>query len=479
MEASTRLLGSTAAFHLQLRTIALPALSIPLSNPNHPRFPLVSSSPIPSIAFPRCSRPAFQCAVDGPFGSRPPFSSLSFSRLFGSIYSKDRAVVSGPGYKEGSFRWENDQKITEGGDPGFANEKGAIWTVVLLGWLGAELKHLNKYAMLYSSLGIRPVRFVVPVKELLGFDLGRRVEEKIACFTQELVSWCSETEKDGRERCLLFHSFSNTVRQTILLVYSYGSILENLQNRPDIVQKIKGCIVDSGAAPEISPQIWAAGFSAALLKKRSSLVYSSTNGEVTNMDVTISGLEHKDNNFSFKETFLLSLLEKFFIVVLVLPDVNLDDNAAHDFARFAIAQEALLRGQHQSGHDASIMRVWIKPSPSPDYSTTIYLTMDRDTATAGLVGTCTHAWHCGTCLVVQAQILCGLWTLTCDLFNEWTPGCLLYVAYISPRAGATVVSLSDWLFNKQHAVSALGARLGPMDRNLTLRSQTVLSSDFT
>ncbi|XP_042447759.1 transmembrane protein 53-like isoform X1 [Zingiber officinale] len=317
MEASTRLLGSTAAFHLQLRTIALPALSIPLSNPNHPRFPLVSSSPIPSIAFPRCSRPAFQCAVDGPFGSRPPFSSLSFSRLFGSIYSKDRAVVSGPGYKEGSFRWENDQKITEGGDPGFANEKGAIWTVVLLGWLGAELKHLNKYAMLYSSLGIRPVRFVVPVKELLGFDLGRRVEEKIACFTQELVSWCSETEKDGRERCLLFHSFSNTGWLT------YGSILENLQNRPDIVQKIKGCIVDSGAAPEISPQIWAAGFSAALLKKRSSLVYSSTNGEVTNMDVTISGLEHKDNNFSFKETFLLSLLEKFFIVVLVLPDVNL------------------------------------------------------------------------------------------------------------------------------------------------------------
>lgn len=213
MEASTRLLGSTAALHRQLRTITVPSLPLPLSNPN-PRFPLVSSTPIPSIAFPRYSRSPFECAVAGPFGSLPPYSSLSlslsFSHLFGSIYSKDRAVVSDPGYKEGFFRWDNDQKITEGGDSGFGDEKGAIWTVVLLGWLGAELKHLNKYAMLYSSQGIRPVRFVVPVKELLWFDLGRRVEERVACFTQELVSWCSETEKDGRERCLLFHSFSNT-----------------------------------------------------------------------------------------------------------------------------------------------------------------------------------------------------------------------------------------------------------------------------
>lgn len=108
--------------------------------------------------------------------------------------------------KEGFFQWGRDQEVLEKGDLGFCNEKGAIWTVVLLGWLGALVllgwlgakpNHLNNYAGLYSSKGIKPVRFIIPVKKLLGLDLGRRVQEKIARFTKELVSWGSETD-DGR-----------------------------------------------------------------------------------------------------------------------------------------------------------------------------------------------------------------------------------------------------------------------------------------
>lgn len=43
--------------------------------------------------------------------------------------------------------------------------------------------------------------------------------------------------------------------ETICWFCSYGSILENLQTRPDIIEKIKGCVIDSGADPEISPQV--------------------------------------------------------------------------------------------------------------------------------------------------------------------------------------------------------------------------------
>ncbi|KAK1321641.1 hypothetical protein QJS10_CPA03g00318 [Acorus calamus] len=189
--------------------------------------------------------------------------------------------------------------------------------VVMLGWLGAEEKHLKRYAELYHSRGIRSVAFCIPVKDLLWFDLGRKVEERIAGFAGEIASWLSETEKDGRERQLLFHTFSNTG----WLVY--GAILENLQTRGELIRKIKGCVIDSGADPEINPQVWAAGFCAALLRKRSSLTYSSVEPIKDNSVVGDKNkLQMQDNAFPWAETMLLVVLEKFFSLILRLPDIH-------------------------------------------------------------------------------------------------------------------------------------------------------------
>ncbi|RWW31813.1 hypothetical protein GW17_00003533 [Ensete ventricosum] len=218
MEVSVRLFGSTAALHRQFRLITVPSFPLPLPNS---RFPPVGSSgcgsPTSLVVHP-CSRLARRSAA-GLFSSPPPLPAsslslpplLSLSHLFASMSPQEGALLpSDSGPKEGFVNWGRDRDVLERGDLGLYNEDGAIWRVVMLGWLGAEPKHLNKYVGLYTSKGIEPVKLVIPVKELLGFDLGRRVQDKIARFTTELVSWCSQTEEDGRERCLLFHTFSNT-----------------------------------------------------------------------------------------------------------------------------------------------------------------------------------------------------------------------------------------------------------------------------
>lgn len=193
------------------------------------------------------------------------------------------------------------------------DEKGPEVAVVLLGWLGAKTKHLKRYVSLYNARGVHAITFVASVTDLLGFDLGRRIEERIKRLSDELVSWLSKN--DGRERFLIFHTFSNTG----WLVY--GEILRNLKDRKDIPEKIKGCVVDSGGDPNLDPKVWAAGFSAALLKRNISSTSPST-GEETEPTIGIKGTDIEEKQPFFLETLLLSAFVKFFSLFLNLPYVH-------------------------------------------------------------------------------------------------------------------------------------------------------------
>lgn len=83
------------------------------------------------------------------------------------------------------------------------------------------------------------------------------------------------------------------------------------------MDKIKGCVVDSGGDPNIDPKVWAAGFTTALLKKSSSATYPSAE---TGGGHHGSKIEEKEP--FFVEAMLLSGFEKLFSYVLNLPYVN-------------------------------------------------------------------------------------------------------------------------------------------------------------
>ncbi|KHG01608.1 Transmembrane 53 [Gossypium arboreum] len=199
--------------------------------------------------------------------------------------------------------WNKAPEIVINGD-GKAEAFGCrdkVVIVVLLGWLGAKTKHLKRYVEWNNLRGIHAVTFLVDVKELLWFDIGARLEQRVSELGNELAKWVMEEEEDGRERCFIFHAFSNT-----------GWFL--FQRREGLKEKIRGVIIDSGAADPLNPKVWAAGFAAAILKKQSSLV----NGlESVETDSKLQKVEP-----GIIESVLLSALEKLFKFVLNMPDVN-------------------------------------------------------------------------------------------------------------------------------------------------------------
>lgn len=99
----------------------------------------------------------------------------------------------------------------------------------------------------------------------------------------------------------------------------YGAILDNFRGRLDLLMKIKGCIVDSGPEPVLNLKVWAAGFVAAVLKKRTSLTSSSAAGKETNNAASISRTSEEP---LFIESVLLAVFEKLFSLLFSLPDVN-------------------------------------------------------------------------------------------------------------------------------------------------------------
>ncbi|KAF5752992.1 transmembrane protein 53 [Tripterygium wilfordii] len=249
-----------------------------------------------------------------PFAS---FISLTSSHLFNSPITPNNFISnplkSDPG--NAVFSWNRAPQSVDGANVGVLGNDGPVVTVVLLGWLGAQKKHLRRYAEWYNARGMHAVTFVVDAKELLGFDFGKKVERRITELANELTSWVSEREDDGRERCLVFHSFSN------MGWLSYGYILDIL-HREGLAEKIKGFFCDSGGGDPLNPKVWAGGFSAAMLKKRSSLGKPMVQtSEIKGSDSQVSELKVQEEPIGI-ETVLLPMFEKLFSVVLKLPEVN-------------------------------------------------------------------------------------------------------------------------------------------------------------
>jgi hypothetical protein len=99
-----------------------------------------------------------------------------------------------------------------GGAQNSVTRKPAL-TVVLLGWLGAEQKHLKKYADWYNARGINAVTFVIPMIDILSFKVERNADEHVDSLARHLVQWLSDQGEhaDGEgEKQLMFHTFSNT-----------------------------------------------------------------------------------------------------------------------------------------------------------------------------------------------------------------------------------------------------------------------------
>ncbi|XP_047310869.1 transmembrane protein 53 [Impatiens glandulifera] len=180
--------------------------------------------------------------------------------------------------------------------------------VVLLGWLGSKQKHLSKYAEWYTDKGFHVITFTFPMAEILSYKVGGKAEEQVELLTKHLVEWLEEEH----EKNIVFHTFSNTGWLT------YGVILEKLQNIDvSLMGRIKGCIVDSAPVASPDPQVWASGFSAALLKKNSVATKGSTNSNVDVNPRTVS-----ETKPAISEAALLLVLEKFFNVVLNLPTIH-------------------------------------------------------------------------------------------------------------------------------------------------------------
>ncbi|KAK2657169.1 hypothetical protein Ddye_010221 [Dipteronia dyeriana] len=250
------------------------------------------------------------------------FLSLSHSKLFNT--SQFAANVHSttpfrPDPNVAGFTWNPAPRgVIDGGGgnvTGFGDQGKAL-TVVLLGWMGAKTKHLKRYVEWYNSKGINAITFVVDVREVLWFDLGRNADTRISDLRDMIANWVSEKEEDGRERCLLFHTFSNTGW------FVCGTILDGFQGRQDLMDKIKGFVVDSGGVELLNPKVWAGGFSAAILKKRSSSAFSPAES-INGFEIgEVSASKTKEKEPQMVETMVFSVLEKVFTSMVNSPAMN-------------------------------------------------------------------------------------------------------------------------------------------------------------
>uniref|UniRef100_A0A1J3H958 Transmembrane protein 53 n=1 Tax=Noccaea caerulescens TaxID=107243 RepID=A0A1J3H958_NOCCA len=280
-------------------------IAAPIQDERSLWVPQISASKLADLSFAsriRVPVPNVDLLAPNPSCNLPPCVT-SLSALRSVYHSAELAKASKPAaftlgdslvVPDVSYRWH----LPESGAVDLSGSSRTV--VVLLGWLGSKQKHLKKYADWYTSRGYHVITFTLPMNEIMSYQVGGKAEKNIESLVNHLADWLDEE----LHKNLVFHTFSNTGWLT------YGAILEKFQKQDSsLMGRVKGCIVDSAPVAAADPTVWASGFSAAFLKKNS----VATKGAQTNFS------EPKP---AATETALLSVLEKFFAVILNLPKVN-------------------------------------------------------------------------------------------------------------------------------------------------------------
>ncbi|XP_047078409.1 transmembrane protein 53-like [Lolium rigidum] len=293
--------------HMLVDTNAGTVMPLPPSTKPESAPPLPSTSALSGLQFfPRNHhQAAFDLAAKAPVASLPVINMVYQYARFTKAEGATAAVPSLS--TDTLYRWHLPHP---GGRSGSSDDRSQT-VVVLLGWLGSKQKHLKRYAEWYTSRGFHAVTFTLPMSDIVSYNVRGKAEKNVEMLSEHLADWVRE--EDGKK--IVFHTFSNTGW------LCYGVILENLQRQdPSAVHKIKGSIVDSAPVAVPDSQVWALGFSAAIMKKHS----VATKGAISNdtrSDVLVVESQ-RDLKPAATEAVLLSALEKFFDVVLNYPAIN-------------------------------------------------------------------------------------------------------------------------------------------------------------
>ena len=279
-------------------------VSLPASKPEAITAP--SALPLSGLQFMPRNLQAFDPAK-APVASLPVIQTVyQYARFAKTSPEQEVALPAIPSSSSDAlYRWHLPDPRACHGSPDRSQT-----VVVLLGWLGSKQKHLKRYADWYTSRGFHAVTFTLPMSDIVSYNVGGKAEKNVEMLSEHLGDWVRE--EDGKK--IVFHTFSNTGW------LCYGVILENLQRQdPSAVEKIKGSIIDSAPVAVPDSQVWALGFSAAIMKKHS----VATKGAAPNTRSDVIVVEsQKDIRPAATEAVLLSALEKFFDLVLNYPAVN-------------------------------------------------------------------------------------------------------------------------------------------------------------
>lgn len=275
--------------------------------------------PVPNIAqpIPNSDRSFVPKFLGSPVASTPALlNSYQSAELAKSAKptAYTHSVPTSSSSSEVLYRWHlpEPKAVDISGNADCSSAKSRT-VVILLGWLGAKQKHLNRYAEWYTSRGFHAITFTFPMAEILSYQVGGKAEQHIDSLVNHLADWMEE--EYGKN--LVFHTFSNTGWLT------YGVILEKFQKQdPSLMGKIKGCIVDSAPVAAPDPQVWASGFSAAFLKKNSVATKGVRSSNEPGVSLSIGATTVAEAKPAVTEAALLLVLEKFFEVVLNLPKIN-------------------------------------------------------------------------------------------------------------------------------------------------------------